>query len=492
VTDAATGQGIARALVEAKLAGQDQWDYSAITASDGSYGIFGLTTGDHTVRVTVPGYVREYYDNVPASHEAETAHVTLLQETPDMDFKLTEGGSISGYIYQSDGVTPIPGAEVVAYPSKYRFDDGFWTKTGPNGGYTIDNLPLGNFRVTAQAKGYVGLVKYYNGLYGWTNALDVVVTPPDDTSGIDINLDLAGSISGFVYASDGVTPIPNINLVAGIVTGDFVEGFGDHSKSDGSYLIEGIPPGTYTVRIGREMVNWYAGEFYDAKLTCNTADQVVVSEGSNTPNINFTLDEGGSITGHVFDEDTGEPLEDIELFACLPDGDCCTTPIAMTSYDGSYKFVLKPGEYLIGTGTESFHVLGYKYVPEWYGNAYDWSNAALVNVTLHHESSGIDLYLARSGSISGYVYDEQGNPIGDASVYAFSDVYPGNGANTQADGNFQIKGLLSGNYVVQVTMSGYVSKYYDNVPEPGLATQVTVTAPENTPGIDFRLSRASE
>jgi hypothetical protein len=488
VTNAVTGQGIAGAIVEARRA-EHGWDYSTRTASDGSYALFSLATGDYVVRVIAPGYAREYYDNVTPSSEAEIVHVTPLRETSGIDFKLTEGGSLSGHIYQSDGITPIAGAEVFVRPSKYFRDEGFHAVTDSDGSYSVENLYLGEFRIFAGAEGYAKL-KYYGGTYDWNKAPDVVVTPPDDTSGIDISLEIAGSISGFVYASDGVTPIPHVSLWADTVTGEFLEGFNGNSGYNGSYIIEGILPGQYTVRID-DTPNWYAGEYYDSKYAHGTADYIVVNAGSNTPDINFTLDEGGSVTGHVFDEDTGEPVEGLHLFASLPDGDG-TAPIAGTSYDGSYKFVLKPGEYLIGTGDEPSSVLGYKYVPGWYENAHDMSNATLVNVTLHNETSGIDIYLAKSGSISGYVYDEDGNPIGDASVYAFSDVYPGNGANTQSDGSYTVEGLLSGNYVVQVTVSGYASEYYDNVTDQGLAAQVTVSAPDNTPGIDFRLSRASE
>ena len=137
-------------------------------------------------------------------------------------------------------------------------------------------------------------------------------------------------------------------------------------------------------------------------------------------------------------------------------------------------------------------MLGFKYVPEWYDDAYDVSDATLLGVTLGQEASGIDLYLARSGSISGYVYDESGNPIGDASVYAFSDVYPGNGANTGSDGSYTIEGLLSGNYRVQATVSGHIAEYYNDVPDDASATEVEVNAPDDTPGVDFTLSPVSE
>jgi hypothetical protein len=498
VTDVATGQGIAGATVEAwpvELHTQDlsatPWsggNFSATTASDGSYALFGLPTDDYVVRVIAPGYAREYYDNVTASYEAESVLVTVLHEASGIDFSLTEGGSISGHIYQSDGITPIAGAEVNVRPSKYRFDQGFWAKTDANGVYTVKNLSLGDFRVRASGESYA--TAYYSDVFSWSNSLNVVVTPPEDTSGIDISLDLAGSISGYVYASDGVTPIPHVLVMAST---HGITPLGGYSDSDGSYIIRGIPQGNYSVGI-QATSGWYAGEFYDSRLTSSTVDQFVVRAGHNTPNINFTLDEGGWITGHVFDEDTGEPLEDIILYGYLPNGDCCTTPTSHTLYDGSYRFVLKPGEYLISAGMEGYapSVLGYKYIPEWYDNAYDMSNATLVDVTLHHETSRIDLYLARSGSISGHVYDEDGSPVRDANVYAFSDVYPGNGANTQPDGSYTIEGLPSGHYKAQATVSGRLAEYYNDAPDEASATEVTVNAPNDTPGIDFTLSPVSQ
>ena len=283
VTDAATGQSIAGARVEASQPGVTGWDYYATTGPDGSYALYNLPAGDYKVRVTAPGYAREYFDNVTPSLEAKIIHVTTLHEASGIDFKLTEGGSTSGHVYQSDGITPIAGADVSVRPSKYRFDEGFGTRTDLDGSYTVENLPLGNYRVTASAEGFVFIVNYYKDKFGWDQASDVAVTPPDDTSGIDIRLDLAGSISGFVYASDGVTPIPNVWVGADDQTGRFNDGFGSVSNNDGSYTITGILPGRYTVRIEADLSSWYAGEFYDSKYTSGTANRVDVSAGNDTP-----------------------------------------------------------------------------------------------------------------------------------------------------------------------------------------------------------------
>ena len=56
------------------------------------------------------------------------------------------------------------------------------------------------------------------------------------------------------------------------------------------------------------------------------------------------------------------------------------------------------------------------------------------------------------------------------------------------DSSFRIEGLPSGNYIVRGTMSGYVSKYYDDVTDREFSTQVVVNGLDDTSGIIFLLS----
>lgn len=463
------GQPISGATVQVmRMDAEGLWEVT--TESDGSYKVNGLPTGDYKVRSFKDGFAREYYDNVVFSLEATIIHVTASEEITGIDFTLTEGGAISGYVYDQRDGSPIEQAHVWVRPSKYFFDDGFDAFTDSNGIYIADGLSLGNYKVTVETSVYA-MSRYYDQVYGWGNAADVKVNPPETTQDINIGLELAGSISGFILASDGITPIPNVGLIADPTSRGF-EGIGSESREDGSYTIEGLPPVNYTVRTGDVMPNWYAGEFYDSKYTWETADKVPVTAGNDTDNINFTLDEGGWITGHVFDEETGEPISGAQLGASLIDGGQAT-PLPITQYDGSYRLVMREGIYVVGTGPPG-------YVFEWYNNCYEREKANAVSVTVHQENSGIDFYLAKGGSISGHVYSEEGNPIGDASVYAFSDIFPGSGANSQSNGSYIIEGLPSGSYTVQVTVTGYFSEYKHNV---------VVDAPDNTPGTDFTLKK---
>jgi hypothetical protein len=87
------------------------------TLSDGSYRATGLYPGDYKVRAFKQGFAREYYDNVVFSYEATIFHITTTNEITGIDFVLTEGGSISGYVYNNETSEPIEEARIRVLPS---------------------------------------------------------------------------------------------------------------------------------------------------------------------------------------------------------------------------------------------------------------------------------------------------------------------------------------------------------------------------------------
>ena len=191
VTDAATGQGIPDALVEVQSPGLDPgvWNRWATTAWDGSYAIFELA-GEYVARVTAPGYAREYYDNVVPSREAQVIRIASDHEMTGIDFDLTEDGSITGYVYQSDGITPINRVEVFVRPGGEESDHGLRTNTAPDGSYTIEGLALGQYTVRTGAPDWI--TQFYGGAYDWAFATEVAVTPPENTPNINVNLGRGG------------------------------------------------------------------------------------------------------------------------------------------------------------------------------------------------------------------------------------------------------------------------------------------------------------
>jgi hypothetical protein len=80
-------------------------------------------------------------------------------------------------------VTPVPGAQVYAFPLDADFGDG--AITGPSGQYRIEGLPSGSYRIEVNVPGYDILV-YYPGVFEEAAAVPVQVTAPMETGGIDI------------------------------------------------------------------------------------------------------------------------------------------------------------------------------------------------------------------------------------------------------------------------------------------------------------------
>jgi len=195
---------IGGATIQAIIMSGGGTDRSVLSAADGSYALY-LSPGDYRLQVTAPGYAREFYDNVTVSNVATTVTIETTSHR-QIDFDLTEGGAISGHIYSGVNGSPMANADIGIRPSMYFFDDGFHTRSDADGSYVVTGLSLGQYKVEVSAPGYA-TCRYYSNVYGWHNAVNVTVTPPQTTSGIDVRLEPGGSISGHIYASDGVTPV---------------------------------------------------------------------------------------------------------------------------------------------------------------------------------------------------------------------------------------------------------------------------------------------
>ena len=110
------------------------------------------------------------------------------QTTPDIDFSLELGGSISGTVYEADGVTPIGDADVWA-DSYDCCGGGEGTRTAPDGTFTITGLAPGDYRVGAEAEGYTP--EFYDDTTEEDLAARVSVSAGQATPDIDFSLELA-------------------------------------------------------------------------------------------------------------------------------------------------------------------------------------------------------------------------------------------------------------------------------------------------------------
>ena len=79
-----------------------------------------------------------------------------------------------------------------------------------------------------------------------------------------------------------------------------------------SNTISGLPAGIYRVRAEAE---GYVREYYQETYRYDEATLVSVTASVNTSDIDFTLDLGGTISGHVYQSDGATPIVDAVVVA---------------------------------------------------------------------------------------------------------------------------------------------------------------------------------
>jgi hypothetical protein len=332
ITSADSGMPMSNVSLFAIFADEKRGAGAGLSDENGNYTIIGLPYS--TYKVLSPSYARfgsgddnyvmEFWQENATWDDADIVTVAEGVNPQGIDFTLEVGGTISGYVYQEDGVIPLP--DVHVYADDY--DTGVWmegTDTDQDGYYTL-LLPNGTYRVRANPSenGLDYASEWYNDTYDWDEATAVSVTAPDETTGINFTLEPGGTISGTVRDSQG-------NLLAGVsVECDRIDGPGGEgaeTRSDGTYTIEGLPFGTYKVsspsggRWGSNDDNWAQEWYYEAANRDDADDVAITSDNPNATGVDFTLEVGGTISGYVYQEDGVIPLSNAHVYAVDYDTD---------------------------------------------------------------------------------------------------------------------------------------------------------------------------
>jgi hypothetical protein len=542
VTDSSTGAVIKGAFVVVKNMATGQTIASNNTDGSGAYSVAGLRTGDYKVAFFATGYAQRWFDGKASVASASTVSVSAPATTAHIDMALTRAGSVFGTI--SDCTSGVG----VAYASVILLDSGTgdWVgsdSTDINGAYAIHNVPSGSYRVRVDpvaTTGYLG--RWYGSQPDCPDK--VTVTAPTDINGIDVALEMGGSISG--RATDAATGLGvpgQMVYVTSTSASEVITGSTRVIDETGAYTIGGLPTGDY-------LLSFRAAGY---PLTTSPAVAKVTAPGAVT-GFNVSLPKGGGIGGKVTDS-KGAGVSEVLVQAI----DTVTNVVAgssTTDYSGAYLIDgLSTGSYKLiydGSYADSRNGGG-SYGGGFYGGFSDsetgakalasvitigdWSpapvpvpvpavsvasgpgfgttvsvsvssyatlsvlpfpGAASVSVTAPNITGGIDFSVAPAGAISGQVSDgDSDEPLGGIYVTAYDSLgrfWPA-GATTDSDGSYTITGLPSGSYRLQFTSNdaasgGYLGTWYGSGSTSTLTAEVSVLAPATSYGIDARLHKA--
>jgi protocatechuate 3,4-dioxygenase beta subunit len=250
------------------------------------------------------------------------------------------------------------------------------------------------------------------------------------------------------------------------------------SGSDGRFTIKDVPAGRYRFIASH---TGYVEQEYQS-TGGDTGAILALQPAQEVSDIVFRMTLAAVITGRVKDED-GDPMSFIQIVALRTPGNeeledegevpsqhnkLVPAGMAQTDDRGEYRvFGLKAGEYyikaideyepmgnqIIGNEWALYQALGSQYAPVYCPGVMQVGQAEVVAVSPGEEDQ-VDLVMRHmtTAQISGHVIGADGKPATDAYLYleevpaADFGILPGIG--TDARGEFKLKGVAPGSYVL--------------------------------------------
>ena len=416
------GDGVSDMWVDAWSESTGSWG-GAVTETDGTYTIVGVDAATDFKVAAWKENAPPFFYHVDSDGGIDTVRKweraasvsTVGGNATDIDIMLSEGGTISGTVRNTDG-RALGGIWVDAWSDAQQAGSGTFTR--PDGSYKIEGLPKGNDYTVSV----------------WPDpSLTYIPQEQENISTGDavvFNLNSGYTISGTVRNNSG-TVISDVWIDIWSHSKNFY-GWAE-TDSDGKYSIGGLPAAVdYVIMVEAPVSQAYVP--YHEKDISISADT----------DKDITLLTGLSISGHVYTSDGETGVADVRIIAFSASMDFWAP--AKTDSQGAYEFENTP-------------------------NASDYEITAIpadyAEQTKADQSAGstVDFTLETGGSITGTVKDISGVGIDGVWVEASSaSVSLGRGgAITDEDGKFEIGGLRStdsqgatlDDYVVTVGAEGY-------------------------------------
>jgi hypothetical protein len=307
----------------------------------------------------------------------------------------------------------------------------------------------------------------------------VAASPVSGRQGSEASKPAAGSVSGRV--TRGGKPAPGVAVF--VAPDDWSPAARDgkivaraSSGEDGSFRLEGIPAGSYTVSVD-------APAFILKGATSRRQDgrSVSLAEGEAVEDFDLVLELGGVVTGRVTTEG-GRPVvgEAVTLKRLEPDGTTTYASVRQrvsTDDRGVFRvYGLSPGRYVVGAGVSDdarSMMMGQatRYRLTFHPAAADERQAEPVSVTAGGEATGVDIVLPRAERLrqatGKFVYADTGGPAADVSILYGALGPDGSGGGwasigkSNEAGEWRISSLHPGRWVVLAQVE-QGSPYYSN------------------------------
>ncbi len=214
----------------------------------GAFRFSFVAPGPHTIRIENASLPRGYTVDQPVA----TLSVDGGQ-TGQVVFRVGNFGAIAGHVFgRGSGGSPIPLSDVTL-----RLDGGVYSKTDGNGAYGFGRLLAGDHTVQIIAQSIPAFADFP------ADALRRTISVQNgNVATLDFTAQELGSIAGRLQFLDELKP----DFVGGVNNAYVVAEPGEHAAitdPDGSFVLDDLPPGTYTVSVDPETLPDPAGPVED-------------------------------------------------------------------------------------------------------------------------------------------------------------------------------------------------------------------------------------
>lgn len=467
---------VASGPFKGELAGQGllPYDFSNPTPT-GEYEIRGLMPGAYKATFGTSshlGLIDTGFGGQPCPRgscnldDLPTVFVTAGAVLPDIGATLPRGPVISGQVLDAATGEPPP-PPITQTASRFM---SFYGTSGNYAGFSsVDDsgrfrsrtgFPAGTFFAATflarnnwsfgdnyidQAHDGVDCPFLQCNLTAAATAIDITTV---DVENIDFAVRQGGRISGTITDAD------NAALLLSGIGVEVYDGAGRKvaeavTNTQGEYLVEALPGGSYTVRTRNN--RGYQDKLHDGfgcTPFCNPVNGTTVSvtEGATVSGINFDLIRSVAISGTVTVD--GVPAENITVEVYGAVGNLITE--TLSAADGSYAFTsLAPGEFYLRTRNSFGHADTLYMSHSCVGDACQVRRGTRIELEPGEEQSAVGLNLMPGALISGEVHDRT-NPatkLSGVTVQLLNDrgavAYE---ATTGLSGQFSFDSLAAGDY----------------------------------------------
>ena len=378
----------------------DQYTYSA---SDGSFSVSNVTSGEHAVSAKRDGY-QDVTGKITVTGNTSSVKITMKPNT----YYYT----VSGTVRDNNGNSLSQA--LVYIGDKYAY-------TNSSGSYTVKDVTSGDHNVSISKDGYTT----------YTTSINV----SDNMNGQNFTLSNGKyNISGTIRDSNGKT------LSGALV---YVGDKYAYSTAGGGYSVIDVKPGSYNISVSKDNYTKYTGSLTVTSNLTGIDFTLTSSISINIKSVTVTSSSGTNRAGDTYTFTvmvSGSPSSVSIYFDNPSSGNISNQASALTlssnNYDGTKTYILS--RQILTQGNMPSYIRNFQVkATDTQNESAIYNGTFVVNPPVTY-------------TISGTVRDLDGKPITDALV-KIGDI----SAYTDVNGYYSLLKVSAGNQTITVTKKGY-------------------------------------